>query len=465
MKREMYPTEVFDVTIESLDESGMGYAHVIHAPDKGSQGRRLNLSITNVVPGDVVRVTVPNAKGRGKARVAYDALLVPGPTRNMAVPIETSVSGGAPLQYMNYDAQLQFKEDMVKRHLVEQGFDTDVVRPIIGMDTPERYRNKMELSFGINGELGMTQQGNFRNVIDLKDSILMPKIMVEVKHIVSAWQKKYELTGYNKLTEEGLLRNLMLRTSFVTHELMVIFYATESPIAHQEAVDDLIQQLTAAFDTLASLQWIEHTEAVERIQADVVHVLYGRDYIVDELNGFKYRIWPDTFFQANPVQAETLVGLALEMAEVNEDMKMLDLFCGVGTFSLPFAKRSRALAGIEIVEKSIISARRNAEDNGLENTFFMTSDARSGLPKLQEVWGKPDILLLDPPRSGAGGKVMRSIGRFGTDKIIYVSCAPKSLAQDLVSLLDFGYEVQVVQPVDQFPHTAHVETVVLMSRV
>lgn len=195
------------------------------------------------------------------------------------------------------------------------------------------------------------------------------------------------------------------------------------------------------------------------------HIPYGRDYINDELNGFKYRVWPETFFQANPVQAEKLVELALEMADVNQDMRVLDLFCGVGTFSLPLAANSKELAGIEIVDMSIQSAIRNAKDNGLANTYFMTSDARKGLIELKDTWGLPDLLLLDPPRSGADGKVMRSIGRFGTDKIVYVSCAPKSLADDLVWLREFGYELVTVQPVDQFPHTTHVECVALMSRV
>ena len=145
-------------------------------------------------------------------------------------------------------------------------------------------------------------------------------------------------------------------------------------------------------------------------------------------------------------------------------MRVLDLFCGVGTFSLPLAKMSKDLAGIEIVENSIISARRNAKDNGLDNTFFMTSDARQGLIDLNDVWGHPDLLVLDPPRSGAGGKVMRSIGRFGTDKVVYISCSPKSLAEDLTWLRDFGYELITVQPVDQFPHTTHVETVCPLTR-
>ena len=277
-------------------------------------------------------------------------------------------------------------------------------------------------------------------------------------------EMKPELEGYDKEKQSGMLRNLMIRTSFTTKELMIVLYATDAPTNHQAAAADLSKRLTDNFSNLVSLQWIEHAAAVERIQADKIHILHGRDYINDKLNGFNYRIWPDTFFQATPVQAEKLVELAMDMAKVDENMRVLDLFCGVGTFSLPLAKQSKALAGIEIVENSIQSAILNAKDNNIDNTYFMTSDARSGLLKLKEEWGLPDLLLLDPPRSGAGGKVMRSIGRFGTDKIIYVSCSPKSLAEDLVWLRQFNYELVSVQPVDQFPHTTHVETVVLLSQ-
>ena len=465
MKKKTYPTEVLDVTIKRITPEGYGYVKHIHPPERGSNGRGLTINVTNVVPGDVVRVTIPNAKGRRKAVVEYDELLQPGPTRNLDIPTHEAVSGGTPLQYMKYAAQLEYKMDMVKTYLQEKDFDISVVKPIIGMDEPNRYRNKMELTFGPNGELGMHQQGNFRRVIDLEDSILAPQIMVDVKHTISKWQKDYDLPGYEKTTQEGLLRNLLMRYSFATDELMIILYVTEGPGKYQAAADDLVTRLTTQFKNLVSLQWVEHASSAERIQADETFILHGRDYINDELNGFKYRIWPDTFFQANPIQAEKLVELALEMADVNEDMRVLDLFCGVGTFSLPLAKMSKDLAGIEIVENSIISARRNAKDNGLDNTFFMTSDARQGLIDLNDVWGHPDLLVLDPPRSGAGGKVMRSIGRFGTDKVVYISCSPKSLAEDLTWLRDFGYELITVQPVDQFPHTTHVETVVLLSRV
>src|SRR5699024_6774974 len=152
------------------------------------------------------------------------------------------------------------------------------------------------------------------------------------------------LPGYDKIEQEGLLRNLLLRYSFALDELMVVIYATKKPAELQLAVDDLVDRLTNQFSNLVSLQWIEHASATERVQADATYVLHGRDYMNDELNGFRYRIWPDTFFQANPVQAEKLVELALEMADVNKDMRVLDLFCGVGTFSLPLAEKSKELA-------------------------------------------------------------------------------------------------------------------------
>jgi len=465
LKKNIYPTEVLDVTVESLNEKGVGFARYIHPPEKGPNGKHLLLHIDNVVPGDKVRVTVVNAKGRHRAGVAYDELLEPSPLRNLDMPTNREMAAGAPLQFMKYEAQLAHKENLIKGYMADAGVSEDLVKPIIGMENPYRYRNKMELTFGADGALGMHQQGNYRRVIDLEDSILAPEEMIAIKKIVGQWQKDYQFPGVDKDTKEGLLANLLMRQSFATGEIMVALYALEQPDQYQAAIDDLRDRLLAAQPRIESFQWIVKKGGMERSYDNDAYVMYGRDYINDRLQGFKFRIWPDTFFQVNPVQAEKMVDTALSMAQVSPDMRVLDLFCGIGTFSLPLARASKEVAGIEIVENSILSARRNAEDNDLDNTFFMASDARLGMKELPEVWGQPDLLLLDPPRNGAGGKVMRAIGRLGTDRIVYVSCGPKSLATDLVWLKDFGYEVVEVQPIDQFPHTAHVETVVLMSRV
>ncbi|MBD3948894.1 23S rRNA (uracil(1939)-C(5))-methyltransferase RlmD [Tuanshanicoccus lijuaniae] len=464
MKRVETPTEVLQVEIERINDKGFGYAHYVHPPKQGSQGKHLHLNIPYTVPGDVVEVTVPNASGRKKATRDYDALIKPSPMRNLTIPHDDRVISGTPLIYMNYQEQLKYKENLVKKFLTDKGFDSSVVSPIVGMENPNRYRNKMELTFGSNNTLGMHQQGNYRNVIDMKDSYIAPETMIDVKQIIQSWQLRHHIPGYEKESRTGVLRHLLMRQSFATNELMIVIYATVSPDAYTDAIEELKQLLLERFSQLASFQWIVNVTSFERLHADNKYLLHGREYIMDQLNGFDYRIWPDTFFQANPVQAEKMVQIAMEMANVHADMRILDLYCGVGTFSLPLAKTCSELAGIEIVESSIVSARRNASDNAIGNTTFFVNDAKNGLRTLNEDWGMPDMLLINPPRSGAGGKVMRAIGRLGTEKVIYVSCSPKSLADDLVSLLPFGYRLKQVVPVDQFPHTNHVECVVLMSK-
>lgn len=464
MYRNDYPTETLEVEISHIDEKGWGVARYIHPPDRGSNGKRLNLQIPFTVPGDIVQVTVENAKGRGKAVVEFDELIKAGPTRNLAIDPKAEFTGGTPLIAMDYAAQLAHKETLVKEHLANNGFSPTIVQPIIGMSEPTRYRNKMELTFGVNGELGMFQQGNYRKVIDFEDTILAPEVMIAIKHRVNQWRLRHHLSAYDQVAKVGLLRNLLLRKSFATQEVMVVIVATEGPAAYQSLLDEIVTELSVQFPAIQSIMWTENTGMTRSTEEDETHLLYGRDFIYDELGGYRYRIWQDTFFQPNPQQAEVMVESALALAGDVTGQRVVDLYCGIGTFSLPFAARAEALAGIEIVESSIISAKRNAADNGLDNTYFVAVDARKGLANLRETWGEPDLLVLDPPRSGAGGKMMRAIGRLGLERIIYISCSPKALAEDLVWLRDFGYEVKVVQPIDQFPHTAHVETVVLIEK-
>lgn len=464
MNKNNFPAEVLDLTIDHINEKGHGVAFYTHAPDRGSMGKQLVVFVPNVVPGDEVRVTVPNAKGRRRAFVEFDEILKPSTDRNLDNPIKPTIAGGTPLQYMNYDAQLDYKENLVKTCLTKGDFDTSLVRPIIGLENPNHYRNKMDFTFGPNGELGMHQQGNFKNIIDLEESILAPEPMMGIKKTISQWQKDHELKGYNKEEHTGLLRQLMMRRSSATGEIMVVLYATEAPEQLPEAVEDLIHQLTEKFETIASVLWIVSTDYADQMIPEEKHVLHGRNYINEELNGFHYKLYFDTFFQANSEQAEQMVAIAMEMTEMNANMRVLDLFCGIGTFSLPFAKEAKELVGIELVEQSILSAKENAEKAGLTNTRFFASDARKGLEELKETWETPDLLILNPPRSGAGGKMMRSIGRYGSKNIIYISCNPKTLADDLQWLGDFGYEFVEAQPIDQFPHTVHVETIVLLSK-
>jgi 23S rRNA (uracil1939-C5)-methyltransferase len=457
--------ETWVAEINQLDEKGSGRAVIWREVENGSNPKKLKLTIPQTLIGEKVRVTVANPDGRRK-RVMPEEIVEAHPERIGPECPHFELCGGCVWQHWQYTGQLKQKTAHVKEALEAQSFDPNLVRDTIGMDDPRRYRNKMEFTFATDGSLGLHEQGNFRKIIPLETCLIAGQDMVDAAMEVAAWAKEHQLKGYHKESHEGLLRHLMVRQSFATGEMMLALFATEEPAGHLEkAVNDLVGRIQAKMPQVKSLLWLENTDWADRTQSEKTHVLAGRDFIYDEMAGFRYRLWFDTFFQTNPTQAQKLIDLALEMGQPQPTEKMIDLFCGVGTFSLPFASRVGKLAGIEIVETSIESAKRNAKDNGITNTYFLAKDARLGIDQVLESFGSPELLLLDPPRSGAGGKVMRRIGRSKPERIVYVSCNPDTFATDIKELIPFGYELKVVQPVDLFPHTVHVECVGLLELI
>ncbi|MGV3489203.1 MAG: 23S rRNA (uracil(1939)-C(5))-methyltransferase RlmD [Tuberibacillus sp.] len=450
--------ETLVTEINVLDSKGSGQAVVWREREQGSNPKKLKLTIPRTVPGEKVRVTVDDPERR--RRMAKPEEILEAHPERIAPPCpHFELCGGCVWQHWQYAGQLKQKTDHVKRAIAAEGFDANLVQDTIGMDNPWHYRNKMEFTFAVDGSLGLHEQGNFRKIISLETCLIAGEKMVEAAMEVAAWAKEYGLKGYDKENHNGLLRHLMVRESFATGEIMLALFATESPASHETAVNNLVKRIGDRFPEVKSLMWLENTQWADRTQSEKSHVLAGRDFIYDEMAGYRYRLWFDTFFQTNPTQAQKLVDLALEMGDPKKSEKMIDLFCGVGTFSLPFASRVEKLAGIEIVETSIESAKRNAQDNGITNTYFLAKDARLGIDQVLESFGNPEILLLDPPRSGAGGKVMRKIGRAKPKRIVYVSCNPDTFATDIKELVPFGYTLKKVQPVDLFPHTVHVECV------
>lgn len=456
-----YQGETYTVDIERLDKQGFGQGVVWRENEKGNLSK-LKLTIPYTIPGEKVRVTVEQPYKRRWKTKAED-ILVKSEERVDAKCPHFGRCGGCVWQHWSYEGQLKEKTNFVKHVLQAQGFDPELVKDTIGMNEPWKYRNKMEFAFAKDGSLGLHEQGNFKNIIPLETCLIAAPDMKDAALEVAHWVKAYNLPGYDKLNHEGLLRHLMVRQSFATNEMMLAIFATKSPY-DVAGIDDLVQRVKERFPQVKSLLWLENRDWADRTQAEETHILHGRDFIYDELLGYKYRLWFDTFFQTNPTQAEILVKLALEMGEPQPSEKMIDLFCGVGTFSLPFASRVKELAGIEIVETSIESAKRNAQDNDISNTYFLARDARRGLVEVLEHFGRPELLLLDPPRSGAGGKVMRRIGRTQPERIVYVSCNPETFATDIKELVPFGYELKTVQPVDLFPQTYHVECCALLVK-
>ncbi|MGM8216422.1 23S rRNA (uracil(1939)-C(5))-methyltransferase RlmD [Bacillaceae bacterium W0354] len=458
-----HTNESFVVTVNGLDPKGTGKAVVWRENELGNE-KKLKLFIPQSLPGEKIKVDAERPTSKwSKAEIIE--VIEPNEDRTTPPCPHFDLCGGCVWQHWTYEGQLKYKTEYVKQVIEAEGFNPQLVENTIGAETPWHYRNKMEFTFAKDGSMGLHEQGNFRNIISLETCLIAGEEMVEAAMEVANWVKEHGLHGYDKEAHEGLLRHLMVRQSFATGEIMLGVFATKRPHGDLELpVKELVNRITEKHPQVKSLLWLENTLWADRAQAEHVDVLSGRDFIYDELAGYRYRLWYDTFFQTNPVQAEKLVELAIEMGEPKSDEKMIDLFCGVGTFSLPFASRVGELAGVEIVETSIESAKRNAKDNGIDNTYFLAADARRGIDQILEKFDAPELLLLDPPRSGAGGKVMRRIGRSQPERIVYVSCNPETFATDIKELEPFGYELKKVQPVDLFPHTVHVECVAWLSR-
>lgn len=448
--------------ILQLGPKGDGQAVVWRENELGNP-KKMKLTIPQALPGEKVQVEIERS-GKRRSQAVIREMVEANPERTTAPCPHFEKCGGCVWQHWQYAGQLKEKTAHVREFIRIQGFDPELVLDTLGMDDPWHYRNKMEFTFAKDGSLGLHEQGNWRKIISLETCLIAGGEIAEAAVEIADWAKVHDLKGYDKDLHEGLLRHLMVRQSFVTGEMMLALFATEPPTgALKGPVQDLIERVSRKFPQAASVLWLENTDWADRTQAEEIHLLAGRDFIYDEMAGYRYRLWFDTFFQTNPVQAAKLVELALEMGKPKQSEKMIDLFCGVGTFSLPFASKVAELAGIEIVETSIESAKRNAVDNDIDNTYFLAKDARRGIDEMLERFGNPELLMLDPPRSGAGGKVMRRIGRAQPERIVYVSCNPETFATDIKELEPFGYELQAVQPVDLFPHTVHVECVALLT--
>lgn len=455
--------ESFIANIERLDQKGSGRAVIWHENEKGNL-KKLKLTIPQTLPEETVRVHV-DLPDKKRWRTNPIEIIEKHTERLPAPCPHFEKCGGCVWQHWSYEGQLRQKTEHVKEALASVGYNPSLVKDTIGMEDPWHYRNKMEFTFSPDGSLGLHEQGNFRQVIPLETCLIAGEHMVGAAMKIRDWVSDHKLKGYDKKSHTGLLRHLMVRESFATGEMMLGIFATESPDTLDDGViKSLIESIGNNFPQVKSLLWLENTDWADRTQSEKMHVLAGRDFIYDEMSGYRFRLWFDTFFQTNPTQAQKLVDLAIELGKPDKNEKMIDLFCGVGTFSLPFASQVEKLAGIEIVPTSIESAKRNAKDNNISNTYFLAKDARSGIDQLLEDFGHPELLLLDPPRSGAGGKVMRKIGRAAPERIVYVSCNPDTFATDIKELEDFGYSLKGVQPVDLFPHTVHVECVSLLVK-
>lgn len=422
--------------------------------------------VKDTVPGDRVLAKIMKMKKTyGYAKL--EEIIEASPDRVAAPCPVARQCGGCTLQEMSYPAQLRFKESIVRNDLRRiGGFKEELLRevlePIVGMDEPFRYRNKMQFPVGYvkaqNG--GEYLAAGFyaartHSLIPITDCLLGAEENREIISRLLVWMEQEENRPYDEESGLGCIRHILIRKGFHTGEILVCLVVSE-PIHGGEALRDALFDIPGM--TSVSLNF--NSERTNVILGEKTVTLWGKPTITDSIGDVRFEISPQSFFQVNPVQTEKLYGKALEFAALTGKETVWDLYCGIGTISLFLARRSAKVYGVEVVPQAIRDAKRNAAVNGIENAeFFVGKAEEKFLP------GEPDVVVLDPPRKGCDAKLLRRILEIQPDRIVYVSCDPATLSRDLKLLCEEHYALRRAVPVDMFPETRHVETVVLMSRV
>lgn len=370
--------------------------------------------------------------------------------------------GGCQLQNLTYEEQLRYKQNKVIKLLKSFGR----VEQIIGMDNPYHYRNKVQAAFFTdrNGKIksGVYQSGTHR-IVNVDDCQIEDKLADEIIVAIRKMLPSFRLTTYNEDTRKGFLRHVLVKRGFSTDQVMVVL-VTGTPIFPSK--NNFVKALREKFPQITTVVQNIKSFKTNLVLGERQIVLYGKGYIEDELCGCRFRISPKSFYQINPIQTEVLYGKAIEFANLKGDETVLDTYCGVGTIGIIAAKHGAGqVVGVEMNGDAVRDAIQNAKANQLNNIRFFKGDAGEFMESAAEENTKPDIVMMDPPRAGSSVQFLSSLIKMSPSTIVYVSCNPETLARDLEYLRkNSRYRVKKIQPVDMFPHTQHVETVVLLSR-
>ncbi|WP_097027314.1 23S rRNA (uracil(1939)-C(5))-methyltransferase RlmD [Clostridium peptidivorans] len=372
--------------------------------------------------------------------------------------------GGCQLQHLSYEGQLDFKGQRVKDAIERIGKINPEVLPVIGMENPYNYRNKVQLPVGeANGEINIGFYAlRSHDIINMEKCYIQDEISEKIMTLVKQWMITNNIKAYDESTHTGVLRHLMIRKGFKTSEVMVVLVTRTNELPHK---DEIIELLTSNIKEVVSIIQNINSEKTNVILGQKSSTLWGKDTIQDYIGKFKFNISPLSFFQVNPVQTEVLYNKALEYANLTGDEIVFDAYCGTGTISLFLAQKAKKVYGVEIIPEAIGNAWENAKLNNVDNVDFLVGKSEQVIPDLINKGIKADVVVVDPPRKGCERVLLEAIAKINPKRIVYVSCDAGTLARDLAILDELNYKTEKIQPVDMFPHTAHVECVVLIQRV
>lgn len=456
---EFKKNQIVEVYIDDIGNEGEGIGHI--------DGYALFLK--DAVIGDRVRAKIiKTKKNYGFARI--EEILEPSKDR---VEPKCSVArpcGGCTLQHLSYDKQLEYKFNKVKNCLERIGGLSGIekkMEPIYGMEDPFYYRNKAQFPVGTDKEGNLVTgfyAGRTHSIIDCTHCAIQHPVNEKILLKVLDYMKENGISSYDEKIHQGLVRHIVTRVGFVTGEIMVCLVINGNK-KNLKNLDGLVESLKE-IDGMTSICVNVNKEKTNRILGNRIEEVYGPPYIYDYIGHVKYQIGPLSFFQVNPKQTRVLYEKALEYAKLNGEETVWDLYCGIGTISLFLAQKAKQVYGVEIVKEAIDDARLNARMNGFDNAQFFVGKAEEVLPREYEKNGVyADVIVVDPPRKGCDGKLLDTMVKMAPKRIVYVSCDPATLARDVKVLGENGYQVEKVSVVDQFSHTGHVESVVLLTKV
>ncbi|SDL09908.1 23S rRNA (uracil(1939)-C(5))-methyltransferase RlmD [Natronincola ferrireducens] len=447
-KNSIYPIE-----IEDIGHSGEGIGRI----------EGFTVFVEGGIPGDQVRVKIKSLKKNyGEGRIIQ--MIKPSKDRINPICHLANTCGGCQIMHMDYSAQLDIKKKRVEQILERIGKINTTIHPTLGMENPYEYRNKAQFPVGmIKGKaiLGFYKKGS-HDIVDTNYCHIQSPINKDVVKTMREYIEKYKITVYDEKTRKGLIRHVVTKVGFATGEVMVVIITNgkDLPLKNQ-----LIEMLQKNVKGLKSIVQNINDKSTNVIFGRETITLYGEDKIVDYIGDLKFHISAQSFFQVNPIQTKVLYEKALEYAELTGKENVFDIYCGIGTISLFLAQRAKKVIGVEVIETAIRDAEENADINNLDNTEFYVGKAEEVIPQLYAKGMKGDVVVVDPPRKGCDEKVLETIVTMKPERVVYVSCNPATLARDLAYLEEKGYKTVEVQPVDMFPHTAHVETVAKLSKI
>lgn len=415
------------------------------------------------VPGDEVKVKITLIK---KNYAIGKIIKLEKPSSDRVKPIceVANICGGCQTQHIDYSAQLRLKTNRVRANIERIGKLQDVnIHDTLGMKNPYHYRNKAQFPIGTeNNEaiIGFYKRKT-HHIVNIETCHIQHEINDQITKIVREYINKYKISTYDEKIGKGLFRHVLTKVGFHTGEIMVVLITNGQEITHKE---ELIKNLLKEIPEIKSIVQNINKKKTNAILGRECITLYGEEKIVDYIGNLKFNISPLSFFQVNPIQTKVLYEKALEYADLTGEETVYDIYCGIGTISLFLAQRAKKVYGIEIVEAAIKDAKENARINDINNAEFFVGAAEEVVPKLYKKGIQADVVVVDPPRKGCDELVLDTIVKMNPKRVVYVSCNPSTLARDLKYLDEFGYRTVEVQPVDMFPHTGHVETVVKLYR-